>query len=135
MFQFSSHWGEEAVTLRILALEKGLSLGYLEQLVLIIRRSGLVKSVRGRLGGYQLARNPERIQVEEVVLKLDAPAFVAACADPDSGFNECPGESFAFHACVERGQPKDWSSFRRDHALRSVQRFLARSCRNPSVPH
>ena len=61
MFQFASHWGEEAVTLRILALEKGLSLGYLEQLVLIIRRSGLVKSVRGRLGGYQLARNPERI--------------------------------------------------------------------------
>ena len=61
MFQFASHWGEEAVTLRILALEKGLSLGYLGQLVLIIRRSGLVKSVRGRLGGYQLARNPERI--------------------------------------------------------------------------
>ncbi len=61
MFQFASHWEEEAVTLRILALEKGLSLGYLEQLVLIIRRSGLVKSVRGRLGGYQLARNSERI--------------------------------------------------------------------------
>ena len=50
MFQFPSHWGEGAVTLRILALEKGLSLGYLEQLVLIIRRSGLVKSVRGRWG-------------------------------------------------------------------------------------
>ena len=50
MFQFASHWEEEAVTLRILALEKGLSLAYLEQLVLIIRRSGLVKSVRGRWG-------------------------------------------------------------------------------------
>jgi Rrf2 family protein len=61
MFQFASHWGKGAVTLRILALEKGLSLAYLEQLILIMWRSGLVKSVRGRLGGYQLARNPKGI--------------------------------------------------------------------------
>ena len=98
MFQLACHWGEGPISLRTVAEEQDLSLAYLEQLIIVMRRGGLVESVRGRKGGYQLAREPEEISVGEVIRELEGPVFVAACADPDPDFDECGRGDF----CVSR---------------------------------
>lgn len=98
MFQLACHWGEGPVALRTVAEEQELSLAYLEQLVGVLRRCGLVESVRGRRGGYQLARAPEDISVGTIIRALEGPIFVAACADPDPDFDECGRGAF----CVSR---------------------------------
>ena len=98
MFQLACHWGEGPVALRTVAEEQDLSLAYLEQLVAVMRRSGLVESVRGRKGGYQLARHPEAISVGQIIRALEGPVFVAACADPDPDFDDCGRGAF----CVSR---------------------------------
>lgn len=48
-----------------------ISLPYLEQLFVRLRRGGLVDSVRGPGGGYRLARRPETIRVSEVLAAVD----------------------------------------------------------------
>lgn len=46
---------------------------YLEQLLLILKRRHLLSSVRGKEGGYSLARHPADISVLEVIEALDGP--------------------------------------------------------------
>lgn len=98
MFQLACHWREGPVALRTIAEEQELSLAYLEQLALALRREGLVESVRGRHGGYELARAPEQISVGEIIRVLEGPVFVSACAEPDPDFEECGRGDF----CVSR---------------------------------
>ena len=98
LFQLACHWGEGCVPLRIVAEEQELSLPYLEQIISDLRRSRLVTSSRGRSGGYELARPPEKISIGEIIRCLDGPVFVAACADPSPDFEECGRGDF----CVSR---------------------------------
>ncbi len=46
---------------------------YLEQILLALKRARLVRSVKGRGGGFQLAREPGAISLAEVVRLLDGP--------------------------------------------------------------
>ena len=62
---------EERVSLAEIARRQDLSLPYLEQLFVKLRRAGLVASVRGPGGGYRLARAPETIRVSDVLQAVD----------------------------------------------------------------
>lgn len=55
------------VSLNEIALRQDVSLAYLEQLFVKLRRAGLVESVRGPGGGYRLARGADSIRVSEVL--------------------------------------------------------------------
>ena len=55
------------VSLAEIARRQDVSLAYLEQLFVKLRRAGLVESVRGPGGGYRLARQPDDIRVSEVL--------------------------------------------------------------------
>lgn len=46
---------------------------YLEQILLLLKSSGYVKSVRGSSGGYHLAKNPSFVTVAEIVRLIDGP--------------------------------------------------------------
>ena len=59
--------GEELVSLAEISKRQDISLPYLEQLFVKLRRAGLVDAVRGPGGGYKLARAPELIRVSEVM--------------------------------------------------------------------
>lgn len=64
----------EAGTLLSLAeisKRQDISLPYLEQLFVKLRRAGLVESVRGPGGGYRLARPPSAIRVSEILAAVD----------------------------------------------------------------
>lgn len=57
-----------------------LSLPYLEQLFMKLRRAELVQSVRGPGGGYVLAREPDGISVAEIMAAVDEPVKMTRCA-------------------------------------------------------
>jgi len=59
------------VSLAEISRRQDLSLPYLEQLFVKLRRAGLVESVRGPGGGYRLARPPEAIRISEVMEAVD----------------------------------------------------------------
>ncbi|MDO5705898.1 MAG: Rrf2 family transcriptional regulator [Paracoccus sp. (in: a-proteobacteria)] len=63
--------GEDLTSLAEIAKRQDISLPYLEQLFVKLRRAGLVDSVRGPGGGYRLARSPETIRVADVLGAVD----------------------------------------------------------------
>ena len=58
-------------SLKAIAEAEGLPLAYLERIVALLRRAGLVDSTRGAHGGYRLARPAEEISMDEAILALE----------------------------------------------------------------
>ena len=59
--------GEQLMSLVEIAKRQDLSLPYLEQLFVKLRRAGMVEAVRGPGGGYRLAKSPDAIRISEVM--------------------------------------------------------------------
>lgn len=70
-------YGNGPVPLSRLAEEEEIPLPFLEQLMLVLRRKGLVTSVRGARGGYSLAKRPGEISVGDIMTAVEGP-FVSA---------------------------------------------------------
>ncbi len=71
MLDLALHFDQGAVTLAEIARRQGISLSYLEQLFARLRRSGLVDSVRGPGGGYNLANSPEDTTVADIIVAIN----------------------------------------------------------------
>lgn len=67
------HVGGPPVQSHDIALRQGIPESYLNQLLILLRRGGLVRSVRGPQGGHQLARAANTITLADIVLALDGP--------------------------------------------------------------
>ncbi|CAK0750875.1 DNA-binding transcriptional dual regulator IscR [uncultured Gammaproteobacteria bacterium] len=70
----------QPVPLANIAQRQEISLSYLEQLFAKLRKSGLVKSVRGPGGGYMPAREPELICIADIILAVDEPIQTTRCS-------------------------------------------------------
>lgn len=78
------HSGKSPVTLKDISSEEGISLSYLEQLFVKLRKGNIVKSVRGPGGGYVLAKPASSISVGEIISVVEEPMNPVACLDDDS---------------------------------------------------
>ena len=67
------------VALADIAARQDISLSYLEQLFAKLRRSGLVKSVRGPGGGYLLAYDRDDTRIGDIILAVDEPIQAVRC--------------------------------------------------------
>ena len=67
-----------------------LSENYLEQLIRILRKEKIVKSIRGPKGGYKLIKNPSEITVGEVLRVLEGDFSISGCFEnKDHCDNKC----------------------------------------------
>lgn len=73
--------GGSPVSLKTIAQRQDLSQQYLEQIFSLLRRAGIVESVRGAHGGYRLARPTHEIDSLEVVELLEGSVAPVACLD------------------------------------------------------
>lgn len=72
--------GEAPVALSEIAERQEISLSYLEQLFAKLRRSGLVKSVRGPGGGYLLAYDRNATRIADIIVAVDEPIRAVRCS-------------------------------------------------------
>ncbi len=84
MADLAKNGADRAVSLAEIATRQEISLSYLEQLFARLRKSGLVKSVRGPGGGYRLAREACETAVAEIVLAVDEPIRATRCVGAGS---------------------------------------------------
>ncbi len=66
-----------------IAANQGISEGYLEQMMTVLRKGGLVRSVRGAQGGYLLGRVPAKITTGEIVRCLEGPLGPTDCVNEE----------------------------------------------------
>ena len=67
------------ISLRDISLRQSISLFYLEQIFLKLKKKNIVKSVRGINGGYVLVRNPNEIKLSEIFFALDQKVKTIGC--------------------------------------------------------
>lgn len=79
MFDLARHYGAGPIPLKSVAERQNISEYYLEQLIALLRKGGLVKSVRGARGGYALARPPGEIRVGDVIRIVEGPIAPVEC--------------------------------------------------------
>lgn len=85
MADIAKYGAPAAVPLSAVAERQGLSLAYLEQIFLRLRRAGLVSSARGRTGGYVLARPASDIRIDEIMKAVEEETRLTRCLDPEHG--------------------------------------------------
>ena len=81
------------VPARELAADEGLPADYVEQILLKLRRAGIVRSVRGARGGYALSRAPERVTVRDVIEAAEHRTFQINCDTHPVHANRCHPEA------------------------------------------
>lgn len=79
MLDLAVHRDDGPISLADISERQGISLSYLEQLFAKLRRNGLVKSVRGPGGGYQLSREDSQIFVAEIIDSVDENVDATKC--------------------------------------------------------
>jgi Rrf2 family protein len=86
--------GAAPVAARELAETERLPPDYVEQILLRLRRAGLVESVRGAKGGYRLAREPEQVSVRDIMAASEHQTFQLNCESHPVDAERCaPGAS------------------------------------------
>ncbi len=86
--------GEGPIAARELAEQERLPGDYAEQILLRLRRAGLVESVRGAKGGYFLGRSPAEISVRDVMTASEHQTFEMNCAHHPVDAERCaPGSA------------------------------------------
>ena len=79
---------DRLVTLVEISDRQGISLAYLEQLFVKLRRSGIVMSVRGPSGGYKLVGDPQSVRISDILYAVDEGMNALSHGGGASGANE-----------------------------------------------
>ena len=79
LMSLARHRGDSPVQIADIARDQGISVKYLEQIALALKKAGLVETVRGRGGGHRLAKDPEEITLDEVVAVLEGGRGLVRC--------------------------------------------------------
>ena len=87
MLDMALHHDQSPISLKQIAERQDISRRYLEHLMVRLVSSGLVRSVRGRGGGFTLTRAPSEIALSEIMEALEGPINVVECEDDPSVCN------------------------------------------------
>jgi len=80
-----------SVSLASIAKDEHISKKYLERLFMKLKSAGLVKSVKGAKGGYQLTKKPEQVSIYELVKILEGKVSPFYCL-AENGKIDCRGQ-------------------------------------------
>ena len=70
---------QNPISLRDISLRQNISLVYLEQIFSKLKKSNIVKSIRGANGGYILTRDPEQIKLSNIFSAVDEKVKTLQC--------------------------------------------------------
>ncbi|MCG6898473.1 MAG: Rrf2 family transcriptional regulator [Gammaproteobacteria bacterium] len=99
MLDLAIHYEEGPVTLAGISATQGISLSYLEQLFVRLKKDGLVEGLRGPGGGYRLAHSPEDISIAQVINAIGENIDATVCG----GREDCQdGQRCLTHALWEK---------------------------------
>ncbi|MDR1931470.1 MAG: Rrf2 family transcriptional regulator [Spirochaetales bacterium] len=84
LVDLAEHSNEPHVALAGVAERQNISVRYLEQVAVLLRRAGFIRSVKGASGGYALAKSPEEIVIGDALRVLEGDMLVADPPDPNT---------------------------------------------------
>ena len=79
--ELAIEFGNAPLQIKTMAEREGISNKYLEQIIAILKSTGLVSSLRGPRGGYILSKHPKDITLREIFSVLEGPLITVECVD------------------------------------------------------
>jgi len=81
MLDMAQHYQDGPVQLGDIAKRQDVSVKYLEQIIIPLKKAHYIKSLRGPKGGHILTKSPEEITVGEIVALLEEGSSLVECTD------------------------------------------------------
>ena len=88
LIDIAEHSHEERIPLKEVAERQEISQKYIEAIMTLLSKNGLVDAVHGKGGGYKLNRKPSEYKVADVLRLTEGTLAPVACLEPDS--QPCP---------------------------------------------
>lgn len=88
VIDLAQNQGDGYVSLKDIAERQDISKKYLEQIIMILNKSGILKTARGYQGGYRLSKSPDQVTVAEILKETENGLSPVACLQQSP--NECP---------------------------------------------
>jgi Rrf2 family cysteine metabolism transcriptional repressor len=102
MLELSLNYEKKPLHIRDISKAQDIPQRFLEQILLQLKRAGLLRSRKGPEGGYYLAKPPGEINVAEVIRAMDGPLAPIDCVSV-TAYEVCPHE----RTCSLRGLWKE----------------------------
>ena len=84
----AAHQEDGFISLKDIADDQGISKKYLEQIVPMLNKSGILRTNRGNRGGYMLARKPEECTIGDILRATEGSLAPVSCLEFE--VNDCP---------------------------------------------
>ena len=84
MLDLAQNQGDGYVALKDIAARQEISKKYLEQIIPLLNRAGLLQTARGVQGGYRLTRQPEEYTVLDILTVTETGLAAVACLEQDA---------------------------------------------------
>jgi Rrf2 family iron-sulfur cluster assembly transcriptional regulator len=81
MLDLAQHYDQGPVQMGEISKRENISVKYLEQLIIPLKKANFIKSVRGPKGGHMLAKPPEEITVGDIVRILEGGITLSSCIE------------------------------------------------------
>jgi len=88
LYSLTRSYGRGPTLIATLAREESIPQDFLENILLHLKRDGLVESKKGKGGGYQLARHPESVTIGSVIRLVEGPLAPLPCAS-ETAYRKC----------------------------------------------
>ena len=123
LYDLALHQDEGYVSLKDIAERQNISKKYLEQIVPLLNRSGVLKTNRGNHGGYMLSKHPSEYSVADILKATEGSLAPVACLEFEP--NDCPRRSECSTLFVWEGLYKAVSDYLGSISLQDI---IDRNC-------
>lgn len=87
MLDLSRHMDDGYISLAKISEREGISVKYLEAIVAMLNKAGMVESLRGKEGGYRLTKKPEEYTVASIIKLTEHSIAPVSCLESET--NSC----------------------------------------------
>ena len=92
LLELAAHQDDGFISLKEISEHQDISKKYLEQIVPMLNKSGILRTNRGNRGGYMLAKSPRECSVGDVLRATEGSLAPVTCLEYD--VNDCPRAGF-----------------------------------------
>lgn len=84
LIDLAEHTDEGYIPMKDVAERQGLSLKYIEQIVPVLTKNGLLKGIRGKGGGYSLSKSPSEYKIGEILRLTEGDLAPVKCVSKNA---------------------------------------------------
>jgi Rrf2 family iron-sulfur cluster assembly transcriptional regulator len=79
LMDLAFNYGLNPVSVGDISKRQGISVKFVEQVIRPLKKAGFIRSIRGPKGGYCLAKNPEEVNIGQIIRLLETHSELAQC--------------------------------------------------------